>query len=116
MKYERVTFHGLRTVVAHARSKLSAAQRRNKIDFDRKGSIRQVINAGDFVSIDRPPRASTEAEMQDPGRLDGSPTDASCKLWSKFKGPYCVRLATDTVVHTARDSVTTSVSLDRVMN
>lgn len=63
---------------------------------------------------DGPPRVLTEAERQDPGRLDEDITDVSRKLLLRSRRLYCVRSATDAVVHSVRDGVKTSVSTDPV--
>lgn len=113
-QYRRATLRRLCNVLAHARSKLSAAQSRYKTDFGRKVSFRSVTNAGDFVYFDRPPHESTKAEMQNPVHLNGNITNSSRKLLPKSEASYCVRMAIDTVVHSVWDAVTTSVSIDRI--
>lgn len=66
------------------------------------------------MCVDNPPCALTDAEMQDPGHLDGNAKEASYKLLPKPEGSYCVLFATDTVFCIIPDSVTTSVSIYRV--
>lgn len=77
VQYKRATPRRLRNVLTHARSKLSAVQKRYKRDFDRQVSFRPVINAKDFVYINRPLLAVTEVERRDPERLDENSTDDS---------------------------------------
>lgn len=64
--------------------------------------------------MDRPPRALAKAKTRDPEYSDGNTTDVLPKLLPKSEGPCCLRSATDTVVHTAQDGVTTSVCIDHV--
>lgn len=100
-------------MLAHARSKLSAVQRRYKTDFDRKVSFRPVVIAGDSLCVDRPSHASTEAETRDPRHLDRNTAEASNSLLPNSEGSYCVGLATDTVVRIVWDSLTTRVRIAR---
>lgn len=98
VKYKGATLRRLRNVLNHARSKLSAAQRLCKGDIDRKVSFRQVINAGDFVHVGRPPRSLIEAERRDTKRLHGDTKNVSRKFLPKSEEPCCVLAATKTVV------------------
>lgn len=77
-------------------------------------SFRPIIDAGDYVCIDRPPHNLSEAKERDTGRPDEDITDASCTLLPISIKPYCVRSVTDTVVIIFRDGVATGVSTDRV--
>lgn len=110
-QYKRATRRRLRSVLVHARSKLSAARRRYKSVFERTVSFRLVLKAGDFVFVSRLPCALTQAEMQDLEHLYGNNTDGSRKLLSESQGPYCVRLPSGTVVHIARDIFATNGSI-----
>lgn len=113
-QYRRPTLRHLENVLTFVRPKFSAAQRRYKTDFDRKVSFRLVVNVGDFLYVHREPCAWSKAKKRDPRRLDPDTTDASCEPLPKFEGPYGVFSATDTVFHTVRNGVNTSVSIDRV--
>lgn len=98
----------------HARLKLSAAQRQYKSGFDRKVSFRPVTNTRGFVYVDTPPHALAEAGRRETRSLDKHITDVCHKILPKSYRQYCVRSATDTVVHIVRDAITTRVSIDRV--
>lgn len=111
VQYKQVTLRRLKNVLALARSKLRAAQRRLRNNFDRKASFRPVMSAKTFLSVSRLPRGLTETEMRDPRHLDENTIDASHRLLPKPEGPYCVRSATDTVVCIVRHGVNTSVSI-----
>lgn len=113
-QYKRATLRSLQNVLADARSKLSAAHRPYKCNLDCQVSLRPVVHARDCMHLHRPPRALSEAEMRNPGHFHGNTADASHKLLPKFQVPYCVRPATDTVLNTVWDGLTTSVSADRV--
>lgn len=111
---KRKTLHLLTNVPSHALSRLSAAGRRYKSDFDRKMSFSPVTNAEDFVYVDRPLQALTDAERPEAECLNENIREASPKLLQNSEELYCARSATETVVHIDRDGVTTSVSTDGV--
>lgn len=49
--------------------------------------------------------------MRSPTHSNGNTTVATHKLLPNFEEHYCVRLATDTVVESVRDGVTTTVTI-----
>lgn len=114
-EYKQRTLRRLRTVLTHARLKLGAARRHYESDLDSKVSFCSIISVGGFVYVDRPTHALTKAERQETKRLDENITEASRKILPRSEGPYCVPLATDMVVHTVRDGVSTSASTGLVM-
>lgn len=68
VQWKRATHCRVRSVLAFVRSSLSSAQRQYRSYFKHKKSCRLVINAGDFVYVDRPPYALTQVERREPSR------------------------------------------------
>lgn len=114
VQYKRGTLHLLKYELNSARSNLSGAEKRYKRDFHRKISFRSVLKAGNFVYVERPPWALTDAKRRYPGRLDGDITDASRELLPKSEGVYCVPSVSNLVIHIDWDTVTTSTSVEWV--
>lgn len=67
VQLKRTTLRSLLYALQTARTKLKTAQQRQKADFDKKVRFRPVIQAGDEVYIDRPPRLLTAAEKRKRG-------------------------------------------------
>ncbi|CDF39905.1 unnamed protein product [Chondrus crispus] len=111
VQYKRATLRKLRDALERARVKLTAAQRRYQADFDKKVRFRPVIEVGDLVYVDRPPRPLTSTERGDLPSNDGGP---SVKLLPKTEGPFRVRSATETTVVVDQDGVSNRVSIDRI--
>ncbi|CDF38169.1 unnamed protein product [Chondrus crispus] len=111
VQYKRATLRKLRDALERTRVKLTAAQRRYKADFDKKVRFRSVIQVGDLVYVDRPPRPLTSTERGDLPSNDGGP---SVKLLPKTEGPFRVRSATETTVVVDQDGVSNRVSIDRI--
>ncbi|CDF40922.1 unnamed protein product [Chondrus crispus] len=111
VQYKRATLRKLRDALERTRVKLTAAQRRYKADFDKKVRFRPVIEKGDRVYVDRPPRPLTSTERGDLPSNDGGP---SVKLLPKTEGPFPVRSATETTVVVDQDGVSNRVSIDRI--
>lgn len=113
VQYKRATIRRPGSVLTHARLKLSTVQRRYKSDFNCEVSFFLVVNAGDFVYVDRPPRALTEAPRREPGRSQPTTTEAFRELLTKSAGLHFKCLAADTAFHKFEDGVFTSMSTDR---
>lgn len=75
LQYKQATFCRLKHVPTHTESKLSAARRRYKSNFDRKVSFLPVFNVGVLVYVEKPPCALTEAERRETKRLENDITD-----------------------------------------
>lgn len=52
MQYNRATLTKLRIVLYSARTKLTAAQKRNSVEFDNNVGFCLVVEVGDYVYVD----------------------------------------------------------------
>ena len=111
VQYKRTTLRKLRDALERTRVKLPAAQRRYKADFDKKVRLRLVIEVGDLVYVDRPPRPLTTTKRGEITSDEGGP---SVKLLPKTEGPFQVRSATEATVVFDQDGVSNCVSSDRI--
>ena len=93
---------------------MTAAQKRYNENFDKKVRLRPVIEEGDQVYVDRPPRAFRAAERCGRDGQGLGTEDMSVKLLLKTEGPFRVRQATDTTVTVEQDGLPVRVSIDRV--
>ena len=111
VQFKRYTIRRLRSQLATAQDKMTAAQKRYKEDFDRKVRFRPVINVGDEVYVDRPPLTLQARERSE---LERYQDEVSQKLLPRSYGPYKVEEVTDTNVAIRRDGLLVSVTLDRI--
>ena len=111
VQFKRATLRKLRDALERTRVKLTAAQRWYKTDFDKKVRFRPVIEVGDLVYVDRPPRPLTSTER---GDLPSDERGPSVKLLPKKEGPFRVRSATEATVVVDQDGVSNRVSIDRI--
>lgn len=112
VQYKWATLPRLRKV--YARLKLRTAQQRLKTYLDRKASFLLILNAENFLLVDKLRRALIEAERQKTRHSKKNTADALGRLLLKYDGSSCIFLPTGTLVHIVLDGFTTSVRNDRL--
>ena len=114
VQYKRATLRKLCDALDRTRTKLTASQKRYKDDFDKKVRFRPVVEAGDFVYVDRPSRPLASVERRTRAQGTVGTDKLSVNLLPRTEGPFRVRSATDTTVLIEQDGVENRVSIDRV--
>lgn len=93
---------------------MTTAQKRYKDRFDKKVRFRPVVQEGDQVHVERPPRDLRAAERRGRDGRELGTDDISVKVLPKTEGPFRARQAADTTVTVEQDRFPVRVSIDRV--
>ena len=105
---KRNTLNRLRYALSRAKVKLTKAQLRYKLDFDRRVRTLVRVEPGQMVLVDKP--ADYEGKHQDPMEEDRTIK----KLSYRTTGPYKVLKANESTVTVEQDGLQVAVSIDRV--
>ncbi|CAN8068757.1 unnamed protein product [Agarophyton chilense] len=110
---KRNTLVMLRRALKHAESRLTAAQKRYKADYDRRVTNVVSVSSGQYVYIDNPPsgRRPRPGDEADDEAID---SDINSKLLPKSVGPHKVLNASDPTVTVDQDGIPNTISIDRI--
>ena len=106
--FKRLTLRRLRHVRTEAPCTMTKAQQRYKANYDRWVRFLPTFRPGDWVFLDRPPRARV------PDGVPDDPEEMATKLRSKARGPYKVVSLQDHTVKILEDGRHNVVNSDRV--
>ena len=103
---KKVILRRIAQSLQEAKTKMSAAQRRYKEDFDNQVRHLVKVKDGDMVYVDRPPRHLDQDSDED--------VKITKKLLPKTTGPYKVIRSTPDTVTISQDGLENTISIDRV--
>ncbi|CAN8061905.1 unnamed protein product [Agarophyton chilense] len=103
----------LRRAVKRAESRLTAAQKRYKADYDRRVPKVVSVSSGHYVYIDKPPSGKRPRPV-DEADDEAIDRDINSKLLHKSVGHYKVLNASDHTVRVEQDGIPNTISIDRI--